>query len=76
MKKFTDSLIGLHAEPKTRAATCEVHGDFESRCFIGNVWSKCPTCEAERIAEEREQAEAKLRRDRMTTPTYSKNLCS
>lgn len=65
MKKLTDSLIGLHTEPKTRPAACEVHGDFESRCFIGNVWSKCPSCEAERIAEEREQAEAKLRRERM-----------
>lgn len=57
--------IGLHSQPKTRPATCETHGDFESRCFIGNVWSKCPACEAERIAEERDRDEARQRRERL-----------
>ena len=49
-----NNLVGLHAQPKTRQATCETHGDFESKCFIGTVWSKCPVCSKE--AEEREQA--------------------
>lgn len=57
--------LGLHTQSKTRPATCEIHGDFESRCFIGNIWSKCPSCEAERIAEEREQEEARHRRARL-----------
>ena len=48
--------LGLHAQPKTRQATCETHGDFESKCFIGSVWSKCPACEAERIAAIEAQA--------------------
>lgn len=48
--------LGLHAQPKTNPATCETHGDYESRCFIGSVWSKCPTCEAERISAIESQA--------------------
>jgi len=51
MKTIND--MGLHAQPKTKLAVCEAHGEFESRCFIGSVWSKCPTCEAERIERER-----------------------
>lgn len=57
--------IGLYTQPKTRPSSCETHGDFESRCFIGNVWSKCPNCEAERIAEERQQDEVRQRRERL-----------
>lgn len=50
--------LGLHAQPKTRQDSCEAHGDFESRCFIGSVWSKCPACTAERIEREKEAAES------------------
>ena len=56
--------LGLHAQPKTRPANCDTHGDFESRCFIGNVWSKCPTCEAERTERERAKAERTARESR------------
>lgn len=48
--------LGLHAQPKIKPAMCDTHGDFESRCFIGNVWSRCPTCEGERIAAMEAQA--------------------
>lgn len=52
---------GIHAEPKTRADSCETHGEFEAKCFIGTVWSKCPTCNAEAAAREKTKAEAKER---------------
>ena len=56
--------IGLHAQPKTKSADCLKHGAYESRCYIGSIWSKCPTCEAERIEAERVEAEAKDRESR------------
>lgn len=40
MKRLTETLLGMHAEPKTQTAVCEIHGEFESWCFIGNVWSR------------------------------------
>jgi DNA replication protein DnaC len=37
----------IHAAPLTRPATCEIHGVFESRCFLGSIWTQCPTCTKE-----------------------------
>ena len=56
--------MGIHAEPKTRTDTCETHGPFEAKCFIGSIWSKCPTCGAEAAAKEKAEREAKERDDR------------
>lgn len=56
--------MGLHATPKTRTDKCDTHGPFEARCFIGSIWSKCPTCTAEAAAKEKAQLEAKERDDR------------
>lgn len=56
--------MGLHAQPKTRTDKCDIHGPFDSRCFIGSIWSKCPTCSAETAAKEKAQLEAKERDDR------------
>lgn len=47
----------LSAEKKTKPSNCEVHGAYESRFIIGSIWSKCPTCSAELVAE-RERVEA------------------
>lgn len=56
--------MGLHAQPKTRTDKCDTHGPFDSRCFIGSIWSKCPTCNAEAAAKEKAQLESKERDDR------------
>ena len=56
--------MGVHAQPKTRQDRCETHGEFESRCFIGSIWSKCPTCDAERVQREQDEAEARERERR------------
>ncbi len=56
--------IGLHDAPITRADNCATHGHFESRCFIGSIWSKCPACSAEASAREKADREAKDREDR------------
>ena len=45
----------------TRPATCETHGDYQSRNVFGSIWSHCPSCET--IRREKEQAE-KDERDR------------
>ena len=63
MKAIAD--LGLHAPPKTQIAVCEKHGEYESRCFLSNVWTKCPACSAEAVAKEREAEEAKVRAERM-----------
>lgn len=63
MKAIAD--IGLHAEPKTKPAVCDTHGAYESRCFIGSIWSKCPTCGAEAAAKERDEAETRERESRL-----------
>ena len=63
MKAIAD--IGLHAEPKTKPAVCETHGAYESRCFIGSIWSKCPTCGAETAAKERAEVETRERESRL-----------
>lgn len=63
MKAIAD--IGLHAEPKTKPAVCDTHGAYESRCFIGSIWSKCPTCGAETAAKERAEAETRERETRL-----------
>ena len=34
----------------TRTDTCEQHGEYEAKHYVGRVWSKCPECE--RLARE------------------------
>ena len=48
--------------PLTVPQSCEKHGAYESRKIIGNIWSRCPTCEAERRAAEVEREADELRR--------------
>jgi DNA replication protein DnaC len=50
--------LQIHATPKIRQDQCETHGAFEAKCFLGDVWTRCPHCAEE--AEKREQAEAEL----------------
>ena len=44
---------------QTRAATCEHHGDYQSRNVFGSIWSRCPECEQAR--QEKENADKALR---------------
>lgn len=60
----TIAAIGLHTTPKTRTEQCATHGPFESRCFVGSSWTRCPTCSAEAEAKDKTQLEAKERDDR------------
>lgn len=50
----------LHIE--SRQASCEAHGEYQSRNLFGIIWSNCPTCET--IRREKEQAE-QAERDRI-----------
>jgi hypothetical protein len=60
MNRISD--VGLHAEPKTRQDTCDTHGAFEAKCFLGSVWTKCPACAAEAAEREKAESEKKKRR--------------
>lgn len=55
-------MMQIHATPKTRQDQCATHGAFEAKCFIGDVWTRCPTCAAESEQRERAQAEAAQRK--------------
>lgn len=43
----------IGSEIKTRADQCETHGQYESKCYLGAIWTKCPVC-----AEEKQQRQA------------------
>lgn len=36
--------MGIHETPNTRTETCETHGEFESKNYLGRIWSGCPEC--------------------------------
>lgn len=59
-EKISD-LIGL----ETKSAQCEVHGSYISRCFVSKVWTKCPSCEAERVTKEKSETETRERKERL-----------
>ena len=59
MKRIMPSM-----EIPKRPAICPDHGEFESRCYLGNVWTKCPTCCEEEEQRERDEAAAKEREAR------------
>lgn len=54
---------GFHTPPLTRPATCEKHGEYEARCYLGDVWTSCSTCAAEEQARQQAEADAKVRAD-------------
>ena len=64
MKNITDAL-GIRKTPQTRDESCEQHGPFVSRNWMGNIWSRCPSCEAEREAKEKAEAEEQARAKRL-----------
>lgn len=51
----------LFAREEPKAATCEMHGAFESRHVFGKVWTRCPVCSEEMAAEDRAKAEEQAR---------------
>ncbi len=46
----------------TRQTTCDTHGVFESRNFVGKIWSRCPAC-SEALAAQQKQQEVDQKRD-------------
>lgn len=48
-----------------KAATCDKHGDYESRHVIGKIWAGCPQCTAESFAAEKRQQEERAREERI-----------
>jgi DNA replication protein DnaC len=53
----------LHTMPST-IERCEIHGEYESRNYIGSVWSKCPACAQQDAARRKEAEEAEARKQR------------
>ncbi len=54
--------LQIHAKPKTRQDQCETHGAFEAKCFIGDVWTRCPQCAEEATLRKKAEAEAAERK--------------
>lgn len=59
--KQLDELI---TQMPTRMETCETHGEFESRNYIGRVWSRCPECAEAEETKRKQELEAKARLER------------
>lgn len=47
----------IHKPPRERQDTCETHGVYTAVNHLGNIWSRCPECQAE-LKRLREKAEA------------------
>lgn len=47
--------LGLSTEVATKDERCDKHGEFVSRNVFGKVWTRCPSCAAEREATERQE---------------------
>lgn len=45
------NVLVIERTPKRQS--CDAHGEYDSRNVIGNVWTKCPVCEAERAEKKR-----------------------
>jgi len=61
MKAFAD--LELYDPPMTHPSACETHGEYVARCYIGNFWTGCPACAAEKKTREQDEAAAKARAD-------------
>lgn len=48
----------------TRMDKCDRHGEYESRNYLGRVWSKCPECSREDAEREKAAQEAEARKAR------------
>lgn len=57
---------------KTRSDTCAEHGDFESKNWIGSIWSKCPVCSKYAEAEARAATLEKEAKERLEA--YQKRI--
>ena len=44
-------VLGIHNPPLIRSAECERHGQYVSKCHMGNRWTCCPSCNAEAAAK-------------------------
>lgn len=54
----------LSKEMPTRTGLCARHGEYESRLYLGCIWSKCPECVREDLAREQAKKEADTRKAR------------
>lgn len=46
----------IHRPPLEAQRTCETHGAYTAKCYLGDVWTKCPTCaDVEKAREENAQ---------------------
>jgi DNA replication protein DnaC len=51
-------------EMPTRAATCDVHGAYDSVNFVGTRWSGCPKCASALVEAEKKREHEQLRQER------------
>jgi DNA replication protein DnaC len=49
----------IHNPPLIRQDNCEKHGAFATKCYLGDIWTKCQTCADEARAAEEQAEKAK-----------------
>lgn len=47
----------LIIERAPKRQICDTHGEYDSRNVIGNIWTKCPVCEADHAAKKQQEEE-------------------
>lgn len=62
----------IRADMPTRKEVCPTHGEYESKNYLANIWSKCPACseqaaraEAEHKASQERQIKAQAWKNRL-----------
>lgn len=62
----------IRADMPTRKEVCDTHGEYESKNYLANIWSRCPACsedeargEAERKAAQERQNKAQAWQNRL-----------
>jgi DNA replication protein DnaC len=58
---------------KSREATCDTHGPYQSHHLLGRTWSKCPACSADLNA--REKAEQEVRECEKQRVEWERRVC-
>jgi DNA replication protein DnaC len=53
--------VAIHTTPLERQGACETHGEYLSKCWLGDHWTGCNTCATEAEAAEKLQADEKAK---------------
>lgn len=50
---------------QTKRVVCDIHGEYEAKCYFGTIWTRCTACEKELREKEAAAAEEKDRAEKL-----------